>query len=323
MTAYLKKIIYAFFLTGPTATGKTEVAQLIAEKHNYDILSCDSMLIYRDMNIGTDKPDYSQRKKVKYWGIDLVSPVQSFSLWQFYNYAIDTAKKIQSAEKQFIAVGGTGLYIKSLIEGLNSNVPNDPILREQCNDILQHQGISKLQEKLQKQNPKMYEELSDKRNPRRLIRALEYAEFSNKKAFSHTWNMSGNSSPAIPCLSMNKFDLHEKIKHRVENMYKKGLIEEVEHLRSKYDLSKALTAKQAIGYKEALDYLNGICSGKEAIEKTIIRTRQLAKKQITWFRNKLNVHRINIEKTTSVSEIAAKVEQYWEKHALVKLAAGK
>lgn len=285
----------AFFLVGPTASGKSSIAHLLARKMGHHIISADSMNIYKNMDIGTAKPSVRDRDEVKYFGIDIAEPYQSFSV-------VEWLEKISYNWHQSnipIIVGGTGLYIKSLLLGLDKNNPEDIKLRKEL-EVL---SINDLQSKALSELPNLFYNLNndDRHNPRRLIRLLERKKIGNK------WNK--NDLPMILGLKIDRKYLNKKITNRVISMYQDGLLSEAEKLLT-FDLSK--TARQAIGYAEAFDLIAGLYSQDEAIEKTIIRTRQLAKRQMTWFRNQLNVKWINIYESMDEQDVSELVYKKWE-----------
>lgn len=300
-----------FFLTGPTAVGKTAIAQRIAERHDFDILCADSMLVYHGMDIGTAKPSVAEQSKVHYWGIDLVSPLERFSVGHYRVAALQAIQTVITKGRKLIVTGGTGLYIKSLTDGLDSRPPMNTTIRLNAEHLLKEKGVSALQEWLENKDSTLYKSLSDKNNPRRLIRALECA-CAEGTHYSKHWKF-GKSSPRIPGLMLPYDQLCARIESRVRTMYRKGLIEEVEHLLQKgFDSSS--TARQAIGYAEAVNYLKGRCSIKQAVNQTIIRTRHLAKRQKTWFRHQAYVDWIYINDSMSIHEIAQYVLDYWKCH---------
>lgn len=296
----------AFFLVGPTAVGKSAVAHHIAKLRNYSVLTADAMQVYRGMNIGTAKPTSEELAEVHYGGIDLVNPDEMFSVGHYLNAARDF---IQTQDRQVIVAGGSGLYIKCLIAGLDTMPVADSALREEAETIMASSGVEGLQAKLAAIDPKRLAELSDKFNPRRLIRALELAHQGANKA--KVWG----SEPKVPLvgLRMSRELLHQRIEQRVHEMYAGGLLAEVEQLRRSYS-QLSTTALQAIGYHEALEYLAGRYSLAEAQQVTIQRTRQLAKRQMTWFRHQVPVAWVDVESGMKVAAIAEQVVLLWQQH---------
>lgn len=271
--------VQAFVLVGATATGKSSVAHRLARRMNALLLSADSMNLYCGMDIGTAKPSAQQRQEVDYAGVDLVEPETSFSVADYLR-AVGPALRCAAAEDRPVVVaGGTGLYVKCLLQGLGEAPPADPELRRR----LEGCKVSELQAELHRRAPERLAALADPENPRRLIRALEQAV--QKTPAPENWKNRPVQSAAG--LDVSRKVLHERIARRVEQMYADGLLEEARGLMERR-LSN--TARQAIGYAEAFAVLRGEISRERAVEKTVVRTRQLAKRQRTWFNNQLKVH---------------------------------
>ncbi|MBN1268854.1 MAG: tRNA (adenosine(37)-N6)-dimethylallyltransferase MiaA [Kiritimatiellae bacterium] len=299
----------AFFLVGPTAAGKTAVAHHIARADGCEILSADAMLVYRGMDIGTAKPSEAERAEVRYWGLDLVDPNQPFSVGAYFEHARAVCMAAAERGRRLIVAGGTGLYIKCLTEGLDPLPAADEALRRQSEDVLEREGVAGLQAALRVRDAAAYTALADKQNPRRLIRALELAGRGARRA--RGW--SGPSAVPLAGLRMKPDALHARIRRRVEAMFAGGLLEEVRALEGHYGrLSK--TAAQAIGYKEALAVQRGECTVEEAREVAIRRTRQLAKRQMTWFRHQARVAWVDVESDTPVEVMASRVREIWDRH---------
>ncbi len=298
--------IKAYFLIGPTAVGKSAVAQEIACRQGYDIVSADSMLIYSGMDIGTAKPTAAERGAANYWCLDLVSPDRSFSVWDYRQYAIEGLTRVAQAGREAIVVGGTGLYIKSLVDGLSPGTAPDAALREKWEKVIALDGLAPLRDELLSINAELYESIKDKDNPRRLIRALEIALAGGE----HAMERQQKEMKPIIGLKMPAEILERRIVARVEKMYEQGLLAEVKTLLLQ-GFENAPTARQAIGYAEAVDLIHERCSVADAMKRTITRTRQLAKRQLTWFKHQANVKWITCEESTSLSNIATKVMDEW------------
>jgi tRNA dimethylallyltransferase len=299
----------AFFLVGPTATGKSGVAHYLAEREGSWILSADSMLIYRGMDIGTDKPTVSERSRVRYWGVDVIEPQQSFSVGLFMEHAGQAFGEAERAGKRMVVAGGTGLYVKCLTEGLDRAPSADADMRRQAEQVLETQGLPGLQDWVRRVDPEAFELLRDKANPRRLIRVLERALHPDRA------EPTSAGRPDVPLvgLRMDAVALNARIAARVARMYEEGLLEEVRGLRDRVPELSA-TARHAIGYAEALGVLGGELTRKEAMERTVIRTRQLAKRQMTWFRHQARVEWIEVDAREAVGQIAERVLALWRKH---------
>lgn len=298
----------AYFLVGPTASGKTDVAQWIAENEGYAILSADAMLVYRDMDIGTAKPARAQQQRATYGGIDLAVPGETFSVWQYREHACRMLKKWASRGKPVIVCGGTGLYVKSLTHGLDSGPGPSREQRERWENLLAEEGVTALQRELRERSPARYAALDDPANPRRLVRALERALSGDGRA-PRSWRVQPDMVPLVG-LDLPAEALKSKIAKRVREMYRGGLKEEVRTLVQRYGDLRG-TAAQAIGYAEVTDLLAGRCSEEEAVARTVQRTRQLAKRQRTWFRHQADIVWIEADPDYSVEHIAQCVLAKW------------
>ncbi len=289
----------AFVLVGPTASGKSSVAQLLAEQTGAPIVSADSMNIYRGMDIGTAKPTAEERGAVHYSGIDLAEPTEPFSVGDW----LDAIKpSFQTLEKPAIVAGGTGLYVKCLLSGLDPMPAGDPELRARAEKM----SLAELQAEARAAAPEAYESLSDKQNPRRLVRVLEMVASPNAVS-SNAWN---GELPTVVGLYVEREILLKRIADRVDQMYASGLIEEARGLMG---LELSATAEKAIGYAEAFAVLKNEMTEAQAKERTNIRTRQLAKRQMTWFRTQLNVEWVDTQKFQTLERLASEVSKVWKK----------
>ncbi len=301
-------VVSAYFLVGPTAVGKSAVAQWIAERHGYDVLSADSMVVYMGMDIGTAKPTRAERARVRHYGVDITTPDQNFSVWQYRRYAAAVLQRNAERKRKTVVGGGSGLYIKSLTDGLSGGPGPDPAQRAELEKILESDGIEGLQRILRQIAPHRLEQLRDRKNPRRLIRAIE-AECQPQLQKIARWGKPSERRPLVG-LVLPRDQLRKRITERVYGMYEKGLLDEVRRLMDDpRGLSR--TARQAIGYAEAIDHIEGRCGKEKAIERTIQRTLQFAKRQITWFRHQANVEWIEIDLKMSVAEISRRVLEQW------------
>lgn len=309
----------AFILAGATATGKTTTAQILAEQMGYGILSADAMLVYQGMDIGTAKPTIAERGNVPYAGIDLVTPSEPFSTGRWIESAADTLKpSVPSAnpaglahdQSSLIVVGGTGLYIKALTDGMHSAVAH-PEVRAKWQTVFEQEGIHGLQAALQQRAPEGFQSLTDLSNPRRLLRALEQLETHG--ALPDQWKKNDVSTDSIVVLSLPREQLHRRIARRVDQMFRSGFIEEVRALRKAYPTWSA-TAEKAIGYEEVCALLNNTLTQEAAREKMIIRTRQLAKRQETWFRHQMRAQWLTLDEQDAPHAIAARVLNLWRHH---------
>ena len=309
----------AYFLVGPTAVGKSSVAQWIAEHHDYDILSADSMVVYRGMGIGTAKPGVAERARVRFSGLDLTPPDKAFSAWDYRQQALEALAASAAQGRRTLIVGGSGLYIKSLTDGLAPGAGASPEIRQHWTGIVKAEGVEPLQKALRDQNPALYESLADKQNPRRLIRALEQAA-SGCAPRSATWK-EARSAASVPLvgLTMPAAELRVRVESRVAAMYRAGLVDEVRRLLNDYpNLSE--TARQAIGYAEAMDLIHGRCSRDEAMARTVTRTLQLAKRQKTWFRGQARVEWVEIGPGMEIADVAKRVLEHGRHYGPTKIA---
>ena len=314
-----------YFLVGATASGKSAVAQHIAQHEGQLIVSADSMNIYRGMNIGTAKPSAEERARVEYAGIDIAGPNEKFSVAAYLN----AVKPAFGTGRDVIVAGGTGLYIKCLTEGFDDVPPEDSGLRAELEAL----DFEMLKQRAKEEASDLYDVLTDddKQNPRRLIRILERfyggmpssasADSQRESRSSPTWSRdedavppkkSWNSKPkpTIVGLHVERSELHRRIGQRVDKMYADGLLDEA---RGLIDLELSPTALQAIGYAEAFAVLRNEMTLDEARGKTVIRTSQLAKRQMTWFRNQLNVQWIDTAQFSSLEKLAEAVKCEWQK----------
>ena len=305
------KPISAYFLVGPTAAGKSAVAHRIALARGFDILSADAMQVYRGMDIGTAKPTREEQAAVKYSGIDLVDPAQPFSVAEYVQAAVDVIGRISAAGRRCIVVGGSGLYVKGLTHGLTALPPADPEVRPRVQALYSEGGVAAIRDQLRAMRPDLFEGLPDKRNPRRIMRALELAHLGVPVPPSN-WKPRG-AGPPIPGLLPAREFLSECIKTRVERMYEQGLADEVKRLLAS-GLADTPTARHAIGYAEAIEFVQGRASLEEAMAQTVLRTARLAKRQLTWFRHQANVQWILVDRKMDGDTIMQSVLSLWEQH---------
>jgi tRNA dimethylallyltransferase len=315
----------AGFIAGATATGKSAVAQRLAERLGCAILSADSMLVYRGMDIGTAKPLPAERGDVPYFGIDLVSPAQPFStgLWlaaarrAFQPPAArDPAPGAPApAPRPLIVAGGTGLYIKALTDGLDGTA-SSPETRARWQALYDREGLGALRRALDARAPGAAAALQDPANPRRLIRALEHLDSLGRLPSNWQASRPPSAHPPVPVLRLPRGQLHARIARRVAAMFENGLVEEVHALRRDFPVWSD-TARQAIGYAETCALLDGALTQREAAERIATRTRQLAKRQETWFRHQTRAAWIDIDDTDPPDRVAQRVLDTWRQHGPV------
>ncbi len=302
-------------IVGPTASGKTSLSIELAKKINGEIVSCDSMQIYKDMDIGSAKPSKEEMQGIKHYMIDEVIPTQRFSVAEYKKKAELAIEEILKNGKVPIVVGGTGLYANSLIYGIEySNIEFDGKYREKLMKIAQsEEGLKSLYEEAKRIDEKAMEKISPN-DQKRILRILEIynatgktkteqEEISRKNEVKYDYN--------VFAINIERTILYERINKRVDMMIEQGLIEEVRKLIEKYP--EFPTAMQAIGYKEIVQYFDGKITKEEAIEKIKQETRRYAKRQITWFKRIENIKWLNgLEKTQNNIDIILEVMN-WEK----------
>lgn len=304
-------------LVGPTASGKSAVAQYMAEQSGAAVLSADSMLIYRGMDIGTAKPDVQARARVDYLGVDLADPCDTFSVWA-YREAVAAQLAALPPEREVLVAGGSGLYVKALTMGLAAAGPA-PASRARWEALFAGQGVEGLQQALAQRDAGALASLSDPLNPRRLIRALERLDDDGKTAgHAASWREAA-TGPVLAGLWMEPAMLNTRIEQRVETMYADGLLEEVAGLLAD-PRGLSPTASQAIGYAEAIAVIEGRSSRAEAMALTATRTRRLAKRQRTWFRHQARVEWIEVQPDEPVASLADRVREIWRTHGSASMA---
>ncbi len=298
------------FIAGPTAVGKSEITLLLAEKIGGEIISADSMQVYRGLDIGTAKPSPAERARVPHHLIDICDLTENFDAAQFIRLAQKAVEEIQSRNKIPIFCGGTGLYFKAFLSGLGEAPATNPELRAE----LEAASFESLLRELRERDPAAYEKI-DKQNPRRVIRAVEVIRLTGKK-FSEQraeWKVGSSrcddrtAQSAVPtkmkfyCFTRTPADLHARINARVDTMFARGLVDETRGLL-KHGLEQNKTAMQAIGYRQVVEHLRGERDLAETIELVKSRTRQFAKRQLTWFRRQLDPEWIELKPDESLEE---------------------
>ena len=273
-------------IIGPTAIGKTDLAIKIAEFYKTEIVSADSRQFYRELNIGTAKPSSSELSKIKHHLINNKSIQEQYNINDFEKDAIESINSIFKKNKVAVLVGGSGLFINSVLYGLDEIPEIDENIRNSLYSDMDSLGIKTLQEKLKLLDPNSYENI-DIDNPRRLIRALEVTIGSGKpySSFLKKTKKTRNFNVITIGLNQDRADLYEKINTRVDNMIKDGLIDEVKGLLE----LKNLKTLNTIGYSEVFKYIDGVYSKDECINEIKKNTRRYAKRQLTWFKSIENV----------------------------------
>jgi tRNA dimethylallyltransferase len=310
------------FIAGPTAVGKSEIALRLAEQLGGEIISADSMQVYRGLDIGTAKPSPAERARVPHHLINICDLTENFDAAQFIRLAQKAVEEIQARERVPIFSGGTGLYFKAFLSGLGEAPGTNPELRAE----LEAASFEALLRELRERDSVAYEKI-DKQNPRRVIRAVEVIRLTGKK-FSEQraeWKVGssrcddlgsrpqGPAQRAVPtkssfCFIRQPADLHARINARVDAMFARGLVEETRALLQ-HGLAENKTAMQAIGYRQVVEYLRDERSLTETIELVKSRTRQFAKRQLTWFRRHGNMDWIELKPAESLEKCAQEISK--------------
>lgn len=273
-------------LMGPTASGKTAFAMELYDKYPIDIISVDSALIYRGMDIGSAKPTKQEQQKYPHKLIDICDPAESYSAANFRYDAIEEIEKSLSNGRTPLLVGGTMLYFKALIEGLSPLPAADSDIRQQIEEKANKLGWQAIHEELKKVDPVSAQRIHPN-DPQRLNRALEVYLISGKSLTELTQE-SGEALPydimQLAIMPEDRAELHQRIEQRFLQMLDQGFEDEVKTLMLRSDLHTNLPSIRCVGYRQMWEYLNGDISYDEMVFKGICATRQLAKRQITWLR---------------------------------------
>lgn len=273
-------------ICGPTASGKTALSIELAKRIDGEIVSADSMQIYDEMSIGTAKPEPEEMQGIKHYLIGDISPTRRYSVSDYKNDATKALKEIVQKDKMPIVVGGTGLYVNSLIYGIDyPEIETDLEYRAELEKIANNEGLESLYKKAQEIDKEAMKNISIN-DKKRIIRVLEIYKETGKTKTQIELESRKNGVPYdyhVFAINMPREILYDRINRRVDIMIEKGLIEEVEHLYKKYG-EQLCTSVQGIGYKEVIEYLKGKYTKEEMIEKIKMETRRYAKRQLTWFR---------------------------------------
>lgn len=297
-----------WFLTGPTASGKTAIGLELAEMLGAEILSLDSMAVYRRLDIGTAKPTAAERRRVPHHLIDLVEPDEEFSLDQYVAHAERAAAEVRASGREVLFVGGTPLYLKALLRGIFEGPPADWQLRRAWHSRAEKHGAEWLHQRVAEIDPAAARRLHA-RDTRRLIRALEVFEKTGRP-ISEWQQQFDRARPAEQCrvfvLEWPRAQLAARIDRRVEAMFAAGLVDEVRRLLSE-GIVFGRTAQQALGYREVLGHLRGETDVNETITIVKTRTRQFAKRQLTWFRSLSECRWVNMAEGVDARQIAEQI----------------
>lgn len=300
-------------LTGPTGSGKTSLALELAERHNAEIISVDSMAIYQGMDIGTAKPTADDRARVPHHMLDIVPPTESYSVSTFVIETHRIAADIQARGKNVLLCGGTPLYLKSLIRGLFLGPEADWDFRAAVEHDTEKHGTAALIDRLRQVDPLLAHKLHPN-DHRRMIRALEVAKITGRP-LSH-WQQqfetpARSSECPVAVLKLDRAWLHERINARVDNMLQLGLLDEVRGLLQQHQ-SLGRTAAQAVGYKEMIEHLHNALPIESAIERVKAHSRQFARRQEIWFRGLSELQPIALNHDSDAAAVVADISRLFE-----------
>ena len=276
---------------GPTASGKTDLAVQLVKSLPLEIISVDSALVYKGMDVGTAKPDQSILDIAPHHLIDFLDPSQPYSAANFVNDALRVISTIQAKGRIPFLVGGTMLYFRALLQGLADMPPASPEIREAIMTAAERDGWAELHRELQRIDPVAGARIHPN-DPQRIQRALEVYRLTGTPISDwQTKTTTGFQGKTVNLglMPSDRSELHQRISARFEQMLKNGLIDEVQRLIQRGDLSPELPAMRAVGYRQVWEYLQGQLSYSEMVEKAIYATRQLAKRQMTWLRSMPNI----------------------------------
>ncbi len=302
----------AWFLTGPTSCGKTPLAIEVASRLNAEIISLDSMAIYRGMDIGTAKPTPEQQAEIRHHLIDIVDPTESYSVSSFVAAAHAVAAEIRKAGKRVLVCGGTPLYLKGLIRGLFLGPQADWQFRDSIERDVAEFGSDALRARLSQVDPLLAHKLHP-HDVRRMIRALEVAKVTGLP-LSHWQEQfetpASKSEFPVVVLKLDRAWLHERINGRVETMIERGLQSEVQSLVERHG-QLGRTAAQAVGYREMLDFLANQTTQAECIDLIKAHTRQFARRQEIWFRGLKELQGVTVTAERNLESLADEVSQVY------------
>lgn len=292
-------------IVGPTAVGKTETTIIVAKNLNGEIVSADSMQIYKYMDIGTAKPTIDEMQGVPHHMVSIIEPSEKFSVAQYQKYAKECIGKIYNNGKLPILTGGTGLYINSIIYPMDfTQATYDSDFRNAMIELIEKKGKEFVYNKLVKLDPETASKLHPN-DTKRVIRALEVIHLTGKPMSQYKQRFDSMETPYSPIifgLTMERHKLYERINKRVDIMIERGLIQEVESLLER-GYSKESQAMQGLGYKEFFGYLEGKDTLENAVEMLKRDTRRYAKRQLTWFRRYKDIKWVNVDDFNSRNEL--------------------
>lgn len=292
-------------ITGPTCTGKTEVAIALAERLDGEIISADSRQVYRRMDIGTAKPSRSQLERAPHHLLDILEPDQRYTAADFRRDAEEKIRQINSRGRRPLVAGGTGLYIKALVNGIFTGPSADIALRRTLEEKASASGLKALHADLEAIDPASAAKIHPN-DKRRVIRALEIYNLTGKPASSlKKWKAPACRFQMF-AFDVPRHELYGAINERVRGMFKEGLVEEVMKLLEA-GFGEDLVSMEAVGYREVIDCLKGVSSLREAMEKTMSATRAYARRQLTWFRADKKIHWLRTDRNSAPNVLTERI----------------
>ena len=313
MSSSLPKIIC---LMGPTASGKTDLAIYLTEHFPVDIISVDSAMVYRGLNIGSAKPSVEELQKAPHRLIDVVDPLEIYSAARFRKDALKEMAKIIEAGRIPLLVGGTMLYFRALLQGLSELPESDMVIRQKLEQQAKEIGWEKMHQRLADVDTEAAARIHPN-DPQRISRALEVYEMTGTAMSQLQKEQKAEPLPyqvlKLALIPSDRALLHQRIEKRFSQMLEQGFIDEVKTLRNRGDLHQDLPAIRAVGYRQGWDYLDGIIDYTEMQERGVIATRQLAKRQLTWLRSEkdLTIYDLSRDSMQHIQENVLKtVKEY-------------
>lgn len=287
----------AVLLMGATATGKTDLAVKLVEQFPVEIISVDSALIYKGMDIGTAKPDAELLQKAPHFLIDIIDPAESWSAWDFVQNALQLIREINDRGHIPLLVGGTMMYFHALEQGMNDLPPTDEGIRQEINHMLEQQGLESLYQRLMEIDPQTAARLNAT-DRQRITRAIEVYRISGVPMSTLMNSVRNKPDIKFSRIILDVSDrkvLHQRIEKRFRTMLEQDFEHEVVKLRERGDLSLDLPSMRCVGYRQMWEYLEGNYQYDDMVNKSVIATRQLAKRQLTWLRKYQQVTRVKYD----------------------------
>lgn len=299
-------------LVGPTASGKSAVALELGRIHDLEIVSVDSMQVYRGMDIGTAKPTDEERAAAPHHMIDVLDPDESCNVARFCRMAMDCIRDIWVRGRRPLLVGGSAMYLKGLLWGLMEAPPRDPDLRRRLREEYDKRGADAIHARLARLDPEAAEKIHPN-DVQRLVRALEVCRLTGEPFSEGQDQFEGEPrlDHSMVGLRRPRAELYERINRRVDRMMEEGLLEEVRRLRPRLGPQ----ARQAVGYKELMDFMDGAFDRDEAVRRIKRNTRRYAKHQMTWFRHFPRLRWLDVGASETAAQVGARCADVFNSHA--------